>query len=250
MTRARNVDRPTGDAPDSPALQSSRDVSIADPRDESVLCAWCGATIPGTSATGRRRRSDARTCSKRCRQNRSRWKIAQSSFAAAAQPMKFAYADPPYPGRASYYSEKTEVDHAALIARLMRDYPDGWALSTAADALSIVLPLCPAGVRVASWHRRPRPTQSRRAISAWEPLLLYGGRELPLSEAQTVTDALTDHSRHHAYPGALVGMKTPSFAEWLFQQLGARPGDDLDDLYPGSGAIGKAWAFFIGDPAA
>ena len=36
-------------------------------------------------------------------------------------------------------------------------------------------------------------------------------------------------------------MKPPQFAVWMFCQLGARPGDELVDLYPGSGAIGEAW---------
>jgi len=39
-------------------------------------------------------------------------------------------------------------------------------------------------------------------------------------------------------------MKAPEFAMWMFRQLGARPGDTLDDLYPGSGAIGRAWTLY------
>ena len=38
-----------------------------------------------------------------------------------------------------------------------------------------------------------------------------------------------------------VGMKPPRFAVWMFGQLGARAGDELVDLYPGSGAITEAW---------
>lgn len=30
------------------------------------------------------------------------------------------------------------------------------------------------------------------------------------------------------------------------RELGAEPGDDLDDLYPGSGGIGRAWRIFAG----
>ncbi|MGO9961708.1 MAG: hypothetical protein ACLP50_38005 [Solirubrobacteraceae bacterium] len=44
-----------------------------------------------------------------------------------------------------------------------------------------------------------------------------------------------------SYPGALIGMKPPQFAIWLFAQLGARAGDELVDLYPGSGAVTEAW---------
>jgi hypothetical protein len=38
--------------------------------------------------------------------------------------MRFAY-DPPYPGKAGYYPEQAEVDHQALIERLVADLPDG-----------------------------------------------------------------------------------------------------------------------------
>ena len=48
--------------------------------------------------------------------------------------MRFAYADPPYPGQARrHYKHHPdfdgEVDHGALIERLMDEFPDGWALS-------------------------------------------------------------------------------------------------------------------------
>ncbi len=41
-------------------------------------------------------------------------------------------------------------------------------------------------------------------------------------------------------------MKPPQFAVWMFRQLGARGGDELVDLYPGSGAIGVAWRRYAG----
>ena len=67
------------------------------------------------------------------------------------------------------------------------------------------------------------------------------GRELALGQPQTVRDALADGGRYRAFPGAVTGMKPPQFAVWMFCQLGARPGDELVDVYPGSGAIGEAW---------
>lgn len=60
--------------------------------------------------------------------------------------MTMAYADPPYPGHAKLYRDETgyhgEVDHRELIASLVDRY-DGWALSTSAEALGDLLPLCP-----------------------------------------------------------------------------------------------------------
>lgn len=58
-----------------------------------------------------------------------------SGIARERRTVKFAYADPPYPGhtkRKLYANDPqcAEVDHAELVARLVRDFPDGWALST------------------------------------------------------------------------------------------------------------------------
>lgn len=139
-----------------------------------MTCAWCSGPIsPGA-------RRDSICCSKRCRQARHRFLRAVGTATAAARPLRLVYADPPYPGRsARYYRDHPdyagEVDHAALIAEL--EECDGWALSTSADALQELLRLCPAGVRVAAWHRGARPHRDAQGpLSAWEPVIYYGGR--------------------------------------------------------------------------
>lgn len=142
-------------------------------------CAWCSGPIPA------RARRDAICCSKRCRQARHRFLRAVGTAAATARSLRLAYADPPYPGRsAKYYRDHPdfagEVDHAALIAQLTAY--DGWALSTSADALQELLPLCPTGVRVAAWHRGERPHRDAKGpLSAWEPVIFAGGRPDPAS---------------------------------------------------------------------
>jgi hypothetical protein len=160
--------------------------------------------------------------------------------------MVFAYADPPYPGKAHYYPEKREVDHASLVDTLQKNYPDGWALSTSARALRDVLLLCPPNVRVCAWFKGPRHTKSRLALSSWEPVIVCGGRPLRVDVVCDVADGLIAQGRFRAFPGALIGMKPPTFAEWMFALLGAAPGDRLDDLFPGSGAISVAWARYTG----
>jgi hypothetical protein len=212
------------------------------------ICTWCAGPIAPEA------RSDSIYCGVVCRKRAWRFRRAVPAAArsprdaspgpAAGHAARFAYADPPYPGKAGYYDEGQEVDHAALIARLEADYPDGWALSTSARALRDVLPLCPLSVRVCVWRRRVRPTTSKRALSAWEALLVVGGRELATDVPQDLLDVLDYRGRYDAFPDALVGMKPPEFAVWMFRQLGASTGDVLDDLYPGSGAIGRAWAFY------
>jgi hypothetical protein len=137
------------------------------------------------------------------------------------------------------YPERQEVDHADLIARLEEGWPDGWALSTSARALRDVLPMCPASTRVCVWRRRTRGKTSRRALNAWEALLVVGGRE----RADRGLDVLDYRGRYDSYPGALEGMKPPEFTVWMFNLLGAQTGDHLADLYPGSGAVSRAWAY-------
>ncbi|HET7031118.1 MAG TPA: hypothetical protein VFI34_11450, partial [Candidatus Limnocylindrales bacterium] len=55
--------------------------------------------------------------------------------------------------------------------------------------------------------------------------------------------------RRPTLPGAVIGMKPPAFCTWMFALLGARPGDELDDLYPGSGIVGRTWRDWSGDPS-
>ena len=140
----------------------------------------CAPGAPGRSRTGRAgTRSAVRV---RCRQARHRFLRAagQAGPVAGGRPLRLAYADPPYPGKAWLYRGHPdyagEVDHAALIRRLA-GY-DGWALSTSAEALPGVLALCPPGVRVAAWHRGERPTASRWPLHAWEPVIYAGGRQI------------------------------------------------------------------------
>lgn len=73
--------------------------------------------------------------------------------------MRYAYADPPYLGCCRLYDHFHGDDggcwddpetHRALIARLYRDYPDGWALSATSGSLQALLPMC-GPVRVAAW---------------------------------------------------------------------------------------------------
>ena len=91
-----------------------------------------------------------------------------------------------------------------------------------------------------------RRVRAVKPLASWEPLIVYRGRPYSTARAQTVLDRLTYEGRYQSYPGALVGMKPPEFAVWLFRQLNACRLDRVDDLFPGSGAIGRAWAIYSG----
>ena len=203
-----------------------------------------------------RARRDAVCCGVRCRQARHRFlRAVGRAEATSGVPLRLAYADPPYPANAWMYRRHPdyagEVDHAALIEWL-GGY-DGWALSTSAESLPEVLALCPPGVRVAAWHRGGRPARSCWPLSAWEPVIYCGGRQLirDAGDSRRADSITCGVSVVTTLPGRVIGAKPAAVCRWIFDLLGAGPGDTLDDLFPGSGAVGRAWTAFTsgGDPS-
>ena len=160
----------------------------------------------------------------------------------AGQPIRVGYADPPFPGLARRYYEREssyagEVDHAELLERLERDFPDGWALSTSEGALRALLPLCPPGVHLCPWVKPIGvPPATLGLHTTWEALIVARGRQ----RAPGVRDWLYAHPARKA--GTLPGRKPLAFCAFLFRALGLRPGDELVDLYPGTGIVSRAWA--------
>jgi hypothetical protein len=158
----------------------------------------------------------------------------------------FAYADPPYIGQAHRHYRKHadyagEVDHAALIERLGTF--DGWALSASMKSLPAVMKLCPDDVLTLAWVKPIAPPMGDHRHYSWEPVLMrplrnpgpgYVRSHLVLSPPQ-----FTFRPRPASH---VIGEKPEGFAHWLFDAAGLRPTDDLTDLFPGSGAIGRAWS--------
>ena len=219
------------------------------PRAVVKPCGWCREPF----APGRR---DAIYCRKACRQAAHRAGIRRVTLERAATPLRLAYADPPYPGKARIYRDHPdfagEVDHTDLLLQLT-GY-DGWALSTSAEALPAVLAeasrLEARRIRVAPWIKpRPVPHPSARLLNAWEPVLFVPARELP--GGPQVVDVLAGVAsrRRSTLPRAVVGMKPPAFCAWVFDLMGARPGDSLNDLFPGSGIVAWSWLRWTGPVA-
>lgn len=160
--------------------------------------------------------------------------------------MRFAYADPPYLGQGKRYREHPDAmewdsveRHAALVEQLVGDYPDGWAMSLSSPSLRTILPMCPEDVRVMAWVKpfavfRPNVNPAY----AWEPVIVRGGRKRG-RDVPTVRDWV---SANITLRKGLVGAKPPAFCDWLFGVLGAEPGDELDDLFPGTGVVSECWA--------
>ena len=201
-----------------------------------MLCRWCGEPVAKVLA-----RRDRLYCSKRCRQTAFRLRRKLERQGADGRPRRLAYADPPYPGKSFLYRDQEsyggEVDHRELLS-LLKEH-DGWALSTSSRALRDVLPLCPPEVHVCAWVK-PIGASSKALgmVVTWEPVIVKPAREL--------TPGKRDHLRAHPARGGgtLIGRKPLAFCAALFGWLGALPGDELEDLFPGTGIVGRAWEEF------
>jgi len=153
--------------------------------------------------------------------------------------VRAAYADPPYIGQAARHYNSEEVDHVALLERLAGEY-EAWALSASAPSLSVLIPLLPPGTRTgiwvkpfASWKPNVYPSYS------WEPVIFFGGRKR--KPPHVVRDWV---SANITLQKGLSGVKPREFCWWVFDMLGLEPDDILDDLFPGSGTVGRAWTAY------
>ncbi len=153
--------------------------------------------------------------------------------------MRVAYADPPYVGQSRKHYGGAEVNHRLLIAHLCDEFPDGWALSCSSPSLRELLPMCPPDVRVGAWVK---PFASFKPgvnpAYAWEPVIWRGGRRRTRAEA-TGRDWV---AANITLERGLHGAKPVPFSYWIFELLGVESGDELVDIFPGSGAVSEAWA--------
>lgn len=167
--------------------------------------------------------------------------------------MRFAYADPPYLGcgaklYAKHHPDAADYDdpetHRALVLRLCEGGFDGWALSLHSPSLRVILPMCPDDCRVMAWVK-PFASFKPNVNPAycWEPIIVRGGRKRT-REQPTVRDYV---SAPITLRKGLAGAKPRDFAFWVFDVLGAQPGDELADLFPGTGAITDAWTLHTGN---
>lgn len=203
---------------------------MTSPGASTTVCQWCRRDLANDRSPRRR------FCSRKCRQAAFRLRKRSQLLEATDQPLVFAYADPPYPGSARKYYGEPEVDHPALIASLLQRY-DGWALSTSARSLRELLPLCPETARVCAWVKPIGVSSKTFGLhNTWEPLIVVCGRRL----RPGFRDWLSAHPARHG--GTLPGRKPLAFCAWLFRCLGMGPGDELHDLFPGTGIVARAWA--------
>ncbi len=161
------------------------------------------------------------------------------------QPVRLAIADPPYLGRAGlwyggkgrskqgtagraagrgclareYHPDAHEWDdpakHIALMVT-MRDEYDGWVMACSGKTLAPLLGVAATlGARLAIWH------------------VTGTGHRVP--------DLL---SAPHPVSG-FVGAKPDQWTRWVLDLMGYQPGDEVDDLFPGSGAVTRAMGVLL-----
>jgi hypothetical protein len=155
--------------------------------------------------------------------------------------MKLAYADPPYPGCASLYKDHAdyggEVDHVELLLRLGSQY-DGWVLHTSVPGLAVVLPLLPAGARICAWVKPFAAFKRNVSVAyAWEPIIVKAARKPVVSKRIVMRDWISEPI---TMKRGLTGAKPEAVVHWALELMGARPEDSVEDLYPGTGAVGRA----------
>lgn len=199
-----------------------------------------------------------------------------TEHAGESKALTFAYADPPYLGCCGLYDHfhrdlngvfgydgrcwDDPDTHRQLIDRLTVDYPDGWALSLSSPSLRTILPMCPEDVRVSAWCKSFSAFKKGvRPAYAWEPVIWRGGRNptngykhAPPEKGGKQNTPKDFHWIDGFEPSALLapitlkkgftGAKPESFCEWVIALLNVQPGDTLDDLFPGTGVMGRVLA--------
>lgn len=159
---------------------------------------------------------------------------------------RFAYADPPYIGLAkSHYGKhpdyEGEVDHGELITRLETDY-DGWALSLSMKSLPVIAKLVPDDVLTLSWVKPIAPPMGDHRHYSWEPVFLRPVRRPGPGYVKThLVFSPPQFTFRPRPPEHVIGEKPEAFCHWLFENAGLQPDDTVADLFPGSGAVTRAW---------
>ena len=176
---------------------------------------------------------------------------------------KLCIADPPYLGRAvRYYGEggcgighgKGQADnhpeaylwdlpetHRQLVKDLQQNY-DGWAIAMSVHSLSTYLSEVTTdsrnGIRVCVWHKPSSVTSGNRITNNWEPVLIKvpSNRKGWASGAERMSDVCSANPLKDGF----MGSKPLTWTHWVLDLLGYTEGDEVVDMFHGSGAVTNA----------
>ena len=159
------------------------------------------------------------------------------------EPVRIGYADPPYPGCAHMYRNHPdyagEVDHTELVERLQDEY-DGWVLHTHEPGLRVLLPIIPDDARIMAWVKPFASFKPNVPVAyAWEPVIVKAARRPCVDTSNVVMRDWV--AANITMRRGLTGVKPDEVCRWAFEVVGAKPGDTLDDMFPGTGAVARAW---------
>lgn len=162
-----------------------------------------------------------------------------------ATPYRAAYADPPYPGCAHLYKDHPdyagEVDHDELVERLATEF-DGFVLHTSSVALPKILhalSYVAVEYRVMAWVKPFAAFKANVPVAyAWEPVIVNPCRKPVVSGRVVMRDWIAEPI---TLKRGLTGAKPDAVCRWAFEVLGLEPDDELVDLFPGTGAVTRAW---------
>lgn len=168
--------------------------------------------------------------------------------------MKIGYADPPYFGcgklYAAHHPDALDWDepatHVRLVEQLQDEY-DGWVLHMSATPESIELyaPLIPnSGARWCMWVKGFAAFKRNVSVAyAFEPVVIKPARKPVVSKRLVMRDWINESI---TLKRGLTGAKPEAVCHWAFELAAAHPDDTLDDLFPGTGAVSKAWRTWQG----
>lgn len=176
--------------------------------------------------------------------------------------MKLIYADPPYLGCCKLYDHEhgdgtPDLDAAGqlvhpwdglcwdditthrLLIEWLGDTADGWAYCMTSQSLRHILPATDnVTYRVASWVK-PFAAFKRnvRIAYTWEPVLFSPGRDRSVDGAPVGRDHLSESITLRK---GFTGAKPDRFNHWILDLMGHVEGDEVVDLFPGTGGMSRA----------
>jgi hypothetical protein len=164
---------------------------------------------------------------------------------------RLAYADPPYQGCCSRYGHRHEDPwgcwdeprtHRELLIHLYANY-EGWAFSLSSPSL-IDLELLPivraAGGRIGAWVKPFAAFKANvRVAYAWEPVIFREARVSSKDGAAVTRDYLAEPI---TLQRGLTGAKPQRFNRWILDLMGYVEGDEVTDIFPGTGGLAKELA--------
>lgn len=172
-----------------------------------------------------------------------------------------AIADPPYLGRANrWYGDgcgdgygigkadthpeakkwDDPATHIQLVNDLNANY-DCWAIALTAHSLSTYLSVIKTdsrnGIRVMSWIKPAAVTSGSRITNNWEPVIVKVSKE---RRGWNTGEHAKDYLIANSLKSNFIGAKPEAWTHWVLDVMGFTEGDQLTDIFAGSGAVMRA----------